>query len=259
MPAGVIDPDELAALEEQRAFLLRSLADLEREHDAGDVDDDDYLTLKDDYTTRAAAVLRAIDEGRATLPTRRATDWRRVIIGGCIAVIAALALFFVLTRNTADRRAGDTVTGGPTGTDVNSLLVQARQLQTTDPLASIKLYEQVIDEDPDNVEALTYRGWTAAFVALQIPEGAYRDLLVQSASTFLDRARAADPSYPDAQCFTAIVRFRFQNDAPGAKEPLDRCREGDLPASVQSLVDALGTSIDDALAGTGASTSTTAP
>ena len=62
---AALDPDELAALEEQRDFLLRSLADLDREHDAGDLEDDDYQTLKDDYTARAADVLRAIEERRA--------------------------------------------------------------------------------------------------------------------------------------------------------------------------------------------------
>ena len=142
---------------------------------------------------------------------------------------------------------------------MNSLLVQARQLQTSDPLASIMLYEQVLAQEPENVEALTYRGWTAAFVALGLPEGADRDVLVDSATTFLDQARTIDPSYPDAQCFTAIVRFRFAGDAEGAKEPLERCRAGDLPASVQGLVDALGSSIDDALAENGdAATTTTA-
>ena len=39
-----LDPDALAVLEEQRSFLRRSLADLEREHDAGDLDDDDFPT-----------------------------------------------------------------------------------------------------------------------------------------------------------------------------------------------------------------------
>ena len=170
-----------------------------------------------------------------------------------------LVLFFVLTRNTSDRRAGDSITGGPTGTDVNSLLVQARQLQTTDPLASIKLYEQVLAGEPDNVEALTYRGWTAAIVALQLADGPDRDVLVDSASTFLDRAREADPTYPDAQCFTAIVRFRFEGDALGAKEPFDLCRAADLPASVQALVDALGDSIDEALADGGGIPSTSTP
>ena len=61
-------------LEEQRDFLLRSLVDLDRERAAGDVDEHDYAVLKDDYTARAAAVLRAIEAGRtspATDPPRR--------------------------------------------------------------------------------------------------------------------------------------------------------------------------------------------
>ena len=60
-----MDPDELARLEEERRFLLRSITDLEREYEAGDVDDDDYQTLMDGYTARAAAVMRTIDDGRA--------------------------------------------------------------------------------------------------------------------------------------------------------------------------------------------------
>ncbi len=54
-------------MEEERKFLLRSLVDLEREHDAGDVDDVDYQELKDGYTVRAAHTLRAIEAGRAAV------------------------------------------------------------------------------------------------------------------------------------------------------------------------------------------------
>lgn len=56
-------PEEMseAELEEQREFLLRSLDDLEAERAAGDVDDRDYGALRDGYTARAAAVLRALD------------------------------------------------------------------------------------------------------------------------------------------------------------------------------------------------------
>ena len=79
--ASRIDPDSLAILEEERAFLLRSLTDLEREYEAGDVDDQDYVALKDDYTARAAGVLRAIEAGRSALPPRRPTDWRRILVG----------------------------------------------------------------------------------------------------------------------------------------------------------------------------------
>ena len=41
-----------AELEEERDFLLRSLEDLEREHAAGDVDETDYVALKDGYAVR---------------------------------------------------------------------------------------------------------------------------------------------------------------------------------------------------------------
>ena len=41
-----LTPDELAALEEQREFLLTSLRDLEAEHDVGDVDENDYEQLQ---------------------------------------------------------------------------------------------------------------------------------------------------------------------------------------------------------------------
>lgn len=50
----------MSALEEDRNFLLRSLEDLEREREAGDLDEADYAALRDDYTARAAAVLRAL-------------------------------------------------------------------------------------------------------------------------------------------------------------------------------------------------------
>jgi hypothetical protein len=56
-------------LEEERDFFLRSLRDLEAEHDAGDIDDIDYAALHDDYTVRAADVLRRLaDLDRAPAP-----------------------------------------------------------------------------------------------------------------------------------------------------------------------------------------------
>jgi tetratricopeptide (TPR) repeat protein len=49
----------------ERDMLLRSLEDLDREHDAGDLSDKDYETLRDRYTVRAASVLRALEENSA--------------------------------------------------------------------------------------------------------------------------------------------------------------------------------------------------
>lgn len=55
------DPAQRAALVEERDFLLASLADLDRELAAGDLDAADHRTLRAEYTTRAAAVLRRLE------------------------------------------------------------------------------------------------------------------------------------------------------------------------------------------------------
>ncbi|HEY1732847.1 MAG TPA: hypothetical protein VGG23_00270, partial [Acidimicrobiales bacterium] len=49
-----------SVLEEEREFFLRSLRDLEAERAAGDIDEVDYLALRDDYTVRAAHILRQL-------------------------------------------------------------------------------------------------------------------------------------------------------------------------------------------------------
>jgi len=56
-----------AELDDERAFLLASLEDLEHERAAGDLSDGDYDALRDRYTRRAAEVLRALDPGPAGL------------------------------------------------------------------------------------------------------------------------------------------------------------------------------------------------
>ncbi|HEX3541767.1 MAG TPA: hypothetical protein VHT75_15140 [Acidimicrobiales bacterium] len=60
---------DLTSLRDERAFLFRSLADLDAEHEAGDIEDSDYQALTDEYTARAAAVLRAIEAAEG--PGRR--------------------------------------------------------------------------------------------------------------------------------------------------------------------------------------------
>jgi tetratricopeptide (TPR) repeat protein len=58
----VEDAKVVEELRGERDMLLRSLEDLDREHDAGDLSDKDYELLRDRYTARAASVLRALEE-----------------------------------------------------------------------------------------------------------------------------------------------------------------------------------------------------
>ena len=82
------DPASLAATRPRRPgrprrrtrLRLRSIADLDAEHAAGDLDDADYATLKDDYTRRAAAVIRGIEQQRAAFAAVPGVRWRQVVV-----------------------------------------------------------------------------------------------------------------------------------------------------------------------------------
>ena len=153
-----LDLDELARLEEERAFLLRSLDDLERERDAGDIDEHDYETLKDDYTRRAVTVLRAIEAGKAKFAPPRPGGARTALIVGAVAAVAVVA-GLVMARAAGLRLPGESASGS-ISQNSNSLLVEARGLLASgNAVEAIRLYDEVLTLQPDNPEALAYRGW----------------------------------------------------------------------------------------------------
>ncbi len=250
-----VDPDELARLEEERAFLLRSLDDLEREYAAGDLDELDYRTLRDGYTARAAVVLRAIDAGRAA-PAVAASEggrrprWVRVVAAVAVAgLLAGVAGAFV-ARSAGQRLPGGTLTGGNDAETVNADLARGRSLFGQGQLLdAVKAFDAALDLDPDNAEALTYRGWLLFLVgASSNPPQAQ---LVATGEASIDRAIAASPTYGDAQCFKAVIRFRGFGDAAGAAGPIAACTASNPPPEVRAQVEGLQAEV-------AAATSTTA-
>src|SRR5690606_10308441 len=96
-------PDRLAALEEERRFLLDSLRDLDREYEAGDVDEHDYVTLRDGYTKRAATVLRQIEEGKAALPPKRPRRVLRSLIVAVVVLVVGGGIGIAVARSSGQR------------------------------------------------------------------------------------------------------------------------------------------------------------
>lgn len=249
------DPDRLVELEQERSFLLASLDDLDREQGAGDLDPDDERQLRDAYTARLAAVLKELagqDVARPAEPPRR---WGRVaVIAGAVGVVAVVAGIAVAAFS-GQRLPGASVSGG-SADSVNARLAEARSLQESDPRAAIDRYDEVLKVDPDNAEALTYRGWLVARVGAT---AAAADL-VDRGEQLLDRAIQVAPSYADPYCFKAIIEFRYRGDATAAKGPVDVCLAANPPQVVKALVEGLKAEIDAALARAGGSApATTAP
>ncbi len=238
------DPDRLAELEEERAFLLRSLDDLDREHEAGDIDDADYTTLRDGYTARAATVLRALESHHAALPPKRPRNHTRLALWAGVLVVVAVLAGMLVAWASGDRLPGDT-SSGDIAESVTSKLAEARSLQGTDLKGAIQRYDEVLRVEPDNAEALAYRGWLVTLVGSQ----AGAQDLVQSGEQSLQRAMQVAPNYADPFCFEAIVRFRVGNDPAGASAAVDRCLALNPPQQVLGLVQNLKAEIDAALAG----------
>ena len=215
-----IDP----ALLEERDFLLGSLDDLEAEYAAGDLDDADYESLKADYTTRAARVLRAIEAGERPAPieasTAKRTGW--MWLAG-ITVVATLAGILV-AQFSGSRTLNDTITGDIRVT-TRELLLEAQQLLGEGDLdAAIDVYDDVLELSPANTEALAYKAW---FLRLQGN--------VDDARPLVEDAVAIDPDYADARVFATAIALDV-GDVDAAKGHLDAFDQLDAPPFIEQLV-----------------------
>ncbi len=190
----VLDPDALAALEEQRGFLRRSLADLERERAAGDLDDADYEALRDDYQHRLDAVSAAVDEGKVTLAAQRTRSRGQtaVIIGAVVAF--ALLCGFVVAHLAGRRGSGDEATGQILRSSRDQLALCLSQGFTGDVDKTVACYDDVLKTDPNNQEAKTYSAGIK--VVAQHDLSRIGDLLAVA---------EADPNYPDVHAFLAVA------------------------------------------------------
>lgn len=248
-----LDLDELAGLEEQRSFLLRSLDDLDREHEAGDLDDADYQTLRSDYTVRAAAVLRSISEHKELLevppPTHRGT--RRFLAAVAVVIVAVVAGLVVASFSGGE--SSKSATGGmdlQPSKELDKCMTKMQQTFrpaaqgkvnssiATDAIETIKCFTDRIESHPDDAVAFTYRGWTLTLLARQlsglVPESDVAGFVQKSRSDFATALKLA-PRYPDALTYSAINAL-WSGDTAGASAKLAEIDKLQLPANSPILI-----------------------
>lgn len=200
---------------EDREFLLRSLEDLEREHDAGDLTDDDYLALKARYEAKldASGPNRARDGARDWDKKRR---WGRVVgaiaVVGVVGVVAGLGM----ARWSGSREPGQQLSGRAITTSDEQMARAARLFQEGDASGAIDIYRSLLDENPEDVAALTYLGWTLRNVAVQQEE----PRLMAAGVGFIDEATQVDPTYAEAWFFRGIIFLRDEDEPDKAVDAL---------------------------------------
>jgi len=274
------DPSR-ADLEAERDFLFRSLDDLEVEHDAGDVDDESYRRLHDDYTARAAAVLRSLRDGANARPDDATPNLRRRVLTvagvAAFAALAGVALAFALgarlpgqtssgnnqasaspQQTTAERIRELNAAIARNPGDVTSRLLLAQYLEADNNLpAALQQYSAIVKIQPMNAVAVAQEGRVLYLTAESSPtQASYLDGIARSD---LDQAIELDPQYPDAHFFRAIVLAYEYQDYAGAQDDLQHylvlAPNGQFAGQVRDLL----AQVTDALTGPPATTSTTTP
>ncbi len=235
--------DRLAELEEERRYLLRSLKDLEREREAGDVDEDDYHTLKDGYTVRAAAVLRQIEDGRRALAPKPRRNWKRTLVVVAVAVACSAGIGFALASAFGERGSTDEITGLNPADSTRTQLAGARAaLGRGDFERANQLFLQVDrnerERGNESAEARAYLGWTYALLVRESSQTiAPDDERLGVALLALNQAIEIEPTYADPYCFAAIIEFNFRGDADAALPFVEQCEANNPPADIAGLIE----------------------
>ena len=237
-----LSPDRLVELEEERDFLLASLTDLEAEHDAGDLADADFEQLHADYTVRTADLIRQIeDRNVAVAQSGRARSTSRTVGWVVGLIVFAIGAGWLLGQAAGERGVDDEITGEIDASPRQQVFVCQQLDQQGDIQDANACFADVLVDDPQNVEALAYRGWllvrTSGSAQRIGAEDEAAEILI-SAKASLDKAVEIDPGYPDARAFRVIV-YNGEGDSEAACSEYAELIALDPPPFMLDLVNSL--------------------
>ena len=169
----------------------------------------------------------AVESAVAAVEPPAAPSRSRLGLAAAVAVIAvaAVAAGVLVARYSGSRGAGDSITGEIRRTS-RELLFEAQQtVASGDIAAAVAIYDEVLELQPSNAEALTYRGWLTA-----------RSGDLDRAAAYLEEALATDPDYPDAHLFRSLVALD-QGEIERAAAELAVFDDSDPPPFALSLIE----------------------
>jgi cytochrome c-type biogenesis protein CcmH/NrfG len=209
---------------DDREFIERSLADLEVERAAGDLSDDDYADLRARYEAR-------LSRSGTEQPRRAARSGRRAVLVTLVVVlVVGVGGGLAVARWSGSRDPGTTVTGSVPSTSAQQLAKAATLASEGKVLDALKVYDAVLAENPEDVRALTYKGWLLRNVGVESGEP---DLATKGVQ-YLDQATDIDPTFAEAWLFRGIVFLRDDNDLEKATNALKLALSSDPIPEVAS-------------------------
>ncbi len=180
---------------EQKEFLLKSLQELDQELESGNLSSDDHDMLVRRYTRELADIAESEKTVSSGQPPKKGYRTKALLWSLGVVLLGVVAGITV-SQTSGDRSEGESITGS-IRKSVNTQISEAQMLLGNRDRwgEAIEIFDQVLEVQPSNVEAMTYRSW------LNYQSGADADIQIAAWEEVL----VLEPSYPDALVFISIA------------------------------------------------------
>ncbi|MEC8335068.1 MAG: tetratricopeptide repeat protein [Actinomycetota bacterium] len=213
--------------ENEKDFLLKSLDDLDSELAKGDLTEKDYAQLSRNYKRR---LIKLTKQETPSIKESRLQNVKKTWFTVTFLVVLALISGIAIANSSGERTGSETITGSIRKSTVTKLQEAQQLLSDSDKWdEAISLYDEVLQDQPSNAEALTYRAW------LRYRTGEDSDPQIRD----WREVRILNPEFADAIVFLTIAlsdESRFSE----ALIELQELQELEITSQLRSVLDSQG-------------------
>ena len=223
---GTLDSNFAA---ERKEFLLKSLQQLDQELESGNLSSDDHDMLVRRYTRELADIAESEKAVSSGQPPKKGYRTKALLWSLGVVLLGVVAGITV-SQTSGDRSEGESITGS-IRKSVNTQISEAQMLLGNRDRwgEAIEIFDQVLEVQPSNVEAITYRSW------LNYQSGADADIQIAAWEEVL----VLEPSYPDALVFISIALSNEGRHSQAATY-LDKLRSSPVREDILGIVQQRG-------------------
>ncbi len=213
--------------EKEKDFLLKSLDDLDSELAKGDLTEKDYAQLSRNYKRR---LIKLTKQETRSIKESKLQNVKKTWFTVTFLVVLALISGIAIANSSGERTGSETITGSIRKSTVTKLQEAQQLLSDSDKWdEAISIYDEVLQDQPSNAEALTYRAW------LRYRTGEDRDPQIRD----WREVRILNPEFADAIVFLTIAlsdESRFSE----ALIELQELQELEITSQLRSVLDSQG-------------------
>jgi len=213
--------------EKEKDFLLKSLDDLDSELAKGDLTEKDYAQLSRNYKRR---LIKLTKQETRSIKESKLQNVKKTWFTVASLVVLALISGIAIANSSGERTGSETITGSIRKSTVTKLQEAQQLLSDSDKWdEAISIYDEVLQDQPSNAEALTYRAW------LRYRTGEDSDPQIRD----WREVRILNPEFADAIVFLTIAlsdESRFSE----ALIELQELQELEITSQLRSVLDSQG-------------------